>query len=117
MTINVEGDRLLIIGVEVTGSQSAASGKNAQKMADFFWPNFRKESLTEELKPRIDALRAEFETKGVRAQMLQSAINYLVTAKNKHARSLAINPLHIDLVVDLLETTRDQMFPDFTKNW
>lgn len=117
MSLRVEGSNLLISGIEVTGSQKAASGKKAQQIADFFWPDFSADSLSEELKLRVDSLQAELQANGVTAEMVQSAINYLGTAKTKHARSTRVNTIHINLVIDLLRTTRDQMFPEFTKNW
>ena len=117
MSLRVHQERLFITDVEVTGSQSAVSGWKAQQIAEFLWPNFSQESLTEELKPRVDSLQTELQLWGVTAEMIQDTINYLVTARTKHARSPKISPMHIHLAVDLLKTTRDQMFPDFTKNW
>ena len=118
MTIRVEdNNRLFITDVEVTGSQSAVSGWKAQQIAEFLWPGFSNESLEEEVKPRVDSLQADLQLWDVTAEMLQDTINYLVSAQTKHFRSPKVNRMHINLAVDLLKTTRDQMFPDFTKNW
>lgn len=117
MSLRVEDIRFFITEVEVTGSQSAVSGWKAQQIAEFLWPDFNYESFEEELKPRVDSLQAGLQLWGVTAEMLQDTINYLVVAETKHARSPKVNPMHINLAVDLLKTTRDQMFPDFTNNW
>ncbi|OGD56193.1 hypothetical protein A3E73_00880 [Candidatus Beckwithbacteria bacterium RIFCSPHIGHO2_12_FULL_47_17] len=112
MSIKVNNERFFITDVEVTGSQSAVSGWKAQQIAEFLWPDFSNESLEEELKPRVDSLQSGLKLWGVTAEMLQDTINYLVTAKTKHSKSPKVNPMHIHLAVDLLRTTRDQMFPE-----